>query len=88
MSNETKHTPGPWTLHKWGEGYGYALDAGEVQMHLRRSSDSGEDEMDANAALVAAAPELLAFVVAYIEGETTQNLVPRAMALRDKAEGR
>ena len=53
MENETKHTAGPW---KFNDGYVRAEDGTPVaDVRL----DNPKEEEDANAALIAAAPELL-----------------------------
>jgi len=68
MSNETKHTPGPWKLFKKAgscdlrvDGYGVICDF---------MVDGPNEEMDveaiANAHLIAAAPELLEALHAFM----------------------
>ena len=54
MENETKHTPGPW---KFNDDYVRATDGTPVaDVWL----DNPKEDEDANAALIAAAPDLLA----------------------------
>jgi hypothetical protein len=61
MNNETKHTPGPWEIGKSSGGdftiYRYESNThiGEVYSTLHGDGERGK----ANAALIAAAPELL-----------------------------
>jgi len=61
------HTPGPWTLDPRGGGvvrgskvYQYARGAGQRQLALAcLHDDLGPEEREANARLIAAAPDLL-----------------------------
>ena len=67
----TKHTPGPWRLEKhpeWSQYYGnivgsYGIGAGNIEnirtisVQLKHGTD---EETEANARLIAAAPDLLA----------------------------
>lgn len=53
---ETKHTPGPWCLDDDGFVYG----EGFIVSDPHSSPDIDPDEREANARLIAAAPELLA----------------------------
>ena len=96
MSNQT-HTPGPWRVN----GASVWSDAGYV---AELSSPRGPDERDANARLIAAAPELLAELKqCALEAEEAPNLIfhnfpkteelflkasKRTLALIAKAEGR
>lgn len=67
MTNAAKHTPGPWTTveHSWEET---SVCSGSralctVFIHpdvTEKTQDKWESEMDGNARLIAAAPELLA----------------------------
>lgn len=65
MSNTTKHTPGPWSAAHSEKTFGvvvcskghYVADA------YSRSDDDGNNETEANARLIAAAPELLEALV-------------------------
>lgn len=58
--NKTQHTPGPWTVTTW-----HATQHAEINNSENKSIadvwgiDITADEMTANAALIAAAPELL-----------------------------
>lgn len=59
MSNNAKHTPGPWDLHKNGV-YVTAKDAFGRLIAQSFTSDAVEEaEAKANAHLIAAAPDLL-----------------------------
>jgi len=70
--SETKHTPGPWSLEHWDYGEGrpdetmptICTDDTAVAQVLAifrpDDADHGESERDANARLIAAAPDLLA----------------------------
>lgn len=71
MSNKTKYTPGPWAI-VCGRHYAH-----EIQAKSKRGKDwiiaritaskVGQDEAEANANLVAAAPELLEAIEEYFE---------------------
>lgn len=68
MSDETKHTPGPWRVDRHGAVVApvdggmrqVALATGEAPMHDDRSAEPPSPEViqQANARLIAAAPEL------------------------------
>lgn len=69
-TNETKHTPGPWEFEPTGHGPGHiaadcegAIRDGVATVWGRTS----EDTFDANARLIAAAPDLLAACKGLIE---------------------
>lgn len=79
----TKHTPGPWELfeHSWSESSIYAGEKNEKQIcRLSIYNEATEEnqmllekEMDANARLIAAAPELLEALQAVIERAESQH---------------
>ena len=87
---EKKHTPGPWEVRKTASGnpfiYAGQLNVAGVAM-VRAGVDSATAE--ANARLIAAAPELLEALiqaVAWIEGEITAvNALSKAHAAIAKA---
>jgi hypothetical protein len=59
---ETKHTPGPWTIDEVGKGFSaHILGApfGGLQ-EIVATLYVGEETLDANARLIAAAPDMLA----------------------------
>lgn len=63
----SKHTPGPW---HYDEGDGWVVS--DYPRHiicnpLDRSTNIGHEECDANAQLIAAAPDLLAALRAFVE---------------------
>ena len=102
--SEVKHTPGPWIIGNSGTSV-YALgDEGSNRFYLhidtwvdrKHQSEKSVAEAEANAHLIAAAPDLLAALRAFDHGETvhgthspgvacTQCAARRAIA---KAEGR
>ena len=51
----TKHTPGPWTIHKDYSRANYTVFDADGNY-----GDTSVETIDANAALIAAAPDLLA----------------------------
>jgi hypothetical protein len=52
---EAKHTPGPWTLNKYGE----PVDATGENIRAKGLALTNSDEAKANTQLIVAAPELL-----------------------------
>ena len=75
----TKHTPGPWTIGRIGDGTehtapieGAGTTVGYVEMHSFDDDETTTPEQAANARLIAAAPDLLeALWAAY---ETRDNM--------------
>jgi hypothetical protein len=102
VGEEPKHTRGPWALRKnsRGEEFGAVIAADGMLVATtgyRASPLSNED--DANARLIASAPELLTVLrslVATVDAYTTADgralqetgLMRRARALVSKAEGK
>ncbi len=71
MTN-TKHTPAPWYFEPYsderGTSYGYVIGARKLRSIAVTTGKAGsclQDENEANARLIAAAPELLAALQAY-----------------------
>lgn len=66
--SEAKHTPGPWLIAKTDAAFVYALNdrgynrfwAHVIGGNLRRGESTSKVETEANARLIAAAPDLLA----------------------------
>ena len=67
---ETKHTPGPWTVT--ADGAGWYIECAPERGHSvayimaeigEEDPDTSDDEKEANARLIAAAPDLLALVL-------------------------
>jgi len=57
---ESKHTPGPWTAVRGKHGWNVDLHQHYGICSIRDNTDgSGQQEHEANAKLIAAAPELL-----------------------------
>jgi len=84
-----KHTPGPWTFVQGGSG-----DWPTWNVRIGRSMITlppGEDMqvMDANARLIAAAPDLLEFARLVLRGEglSVRSIVEVGRAALAKAEG-
>ena len=69
MTNETKHTPGPWEVtDNTADGYGQlvvgSMHGAVAICYTAEPGDPGmPSECEANARLIAAAPELLAQLV-------------------------
>lgn len=90
MTNETKHTPGPWKLD--GAANTGDLDivatTGRITMLDCEISEVSEDVLTANAHLIAAAPELLAALRAaeewadYIDDDESRVPVDVRLAMR------
>jgi len=97
------HTPGPWTLHRWGDN-DYEINAAEWTVCYVPGfvDDTVESDMaEHNAPLIAAAPELLDGLKATVESlvelaqyeEAAQDMVAtgwfdQAVKAIAKAEGR
>lgn len=94
--SEAKHTPGPWEFGPNHSSTGLAgqlvvRPAGEFP-HGEWVADAGsmyDDHREANARLIAAAPELLEFVKEWLgrQGTDENYMVAKARAAIDKAEG-
>lgn len=54
---EVKHTPGPWVVTRGGQSEPFSIEASTRTVALVKSC---RNEADANARLIAAAPDLLA----------------------------
>ena len=88
----TKHTPGPWNVASY--------EAGKVVIEAHDGSDVADivwcdrpgivDQCRANAALIAAAPELLAFAIecARADSDCGESIREAARAAIAKAEGK
>lgn len=69
------HTPGPWVYGNWSTGkHGEMPDSGWVDVWAPTEAGNGlpfaackHGDVEANARLIAAAPDLLAFVAEYLE---------------------
>lgn len=64
MADTVKHTPGPWEIRKAGNGDRGISAPGtgifiEAFAEIRHSGEGAYDECDANARLIAAAPDVL-----------------------------
>jgi hypothetical protein len=87
------HTPGPWRADCGGSGNqrgGFSVTAANdgVVICGRMGWPHCADESEANARLIAAAPDLLAACKALVEGEYDAPVMPMARAAIAKAEGR
>ena len=80
----SKHTPGPWTfVHEGGIDGGYFIDAKEDVVVLPRGRLN-----EADARLIAAAPDLLAALKAVMEAaEKWSPAIDQGRAAIAKAEG-
>jgi len=65
-----KHTPGPWHITA---DYNYQHITDETATRTLATLDRVDEQDDANAALIAAAPELLAALVAVVEAFDTPH---------------
>lgn len=86
------HTPGPWRTHAWGDtpsspSVNYEIlscdDTALARIDLEFRDETGDplvedDEMAANARLIAAAPDLLAALIRMDEEFGTQNYTKAA----------
>lgn len=89
------HTPGPWTIHGWGDGDYEVNAASETVCNVPGFDDEtvDVDKAEDNARLIAAAPELLAalkqcLLRLRVDCEEDSDLREDAEAAIAKAEGR
>ena len=92
----TQHTPGPWRIVRTSE---YTDDPTDTKIQSIQDANGGTvlytnsgyfKPTEANARLIAAAPEMLAIIRAYVDGDngTRHGFVDdRARALLAKVEG-
>lgn len=59
MTQQTKHTPGPWYLSDTGNLYSEATDRHIANLDTSMDFKNNSQQLEANARLIAAAPELL-----------------------------
>jgi hypothetical protein len=65
MSNEARFTPGPWKSDRAGSPNAFIVTAKDGQHDVAVVRDIGNENNAANAALIAAAPDLYAALMAY-----------------------
>ncbi len=66
---KTQHTPGPWGNNKWNcQEHQISANGGTIALVSHSRSLVPENEADANARLIAAAPDLLE-ALKYLDGE-------------------
>jgi len=75
----TKHTPGPWAVADVGEVVVCAT--GRTLCDVYSSFGTGEEQADADARLIAAAPDLLAALEAFVEAEHAASIGWRAFGM-------
>jgi hypothetical protein len=94
MSDQPKHTPGPWFAKRAGDGgyfEWYVGRDGENSIAEDITDPVTRDPSEANAHLIAAAPELLGALKMMLEGGLegpTSQAIETALATIAKAEGR
>lgn len=84
------HTPGPWTIHDQVDSEGFTIIKGQG-LRLAKVTNSEPDWAEANAHLIAAAPELLEALEAAAVSLSSVGLweeSQHARAAIAKAEGR
>lgn len=92
---QAQHTPGPWNWHQYSRGlYIYGLGHQVCCIDASRASDMDHEDK-ANARLIAAAPDLLEALQAFVSdhltlSECVQNaaVLERALAAIAKTEGK
>lgn len=96
MQNETKFTPGPWFTKRegWSTVYVEArIDGGMIQeVAACGPTDAGQDQQQANARLIAAAPDLYEALESLVDevtnhGEADGAILDSARAALTKARG-
>ena len=75
---KTAFTPGPWTVGKDGTGF---INQVKIDPSIGCAYGRGE-EVEANARLIAAAPDLLDACVAYIASREELNLTADSNAVK------
>lgn len=97
--SEAKHTPAPWLIAKSDASFVYALNdngynrfwAHVTGGNLRRAESTLRAEVEANARLIAAAPDLLDALIEIVSAddahELTQKHIESARAAIAKATG-
>ena len=91
MTDETKHTPGPWWVGDVDDFDGIAILYDEERVPVANVPEGYSDRnAQANADLIAAAPDLLAALKPFAEhpNDWTVDTVGAAIAAIVKAEGR
>lgn len=85
----TKHTPGPWAIAE--PTYKCLVTAGENGLHIAQAATVGTPNCEANARLIATAPEMLDALRDIVSssnancGDSLANAIQRAMTVIDKA---
>jgi hypothetical protein len=95
MSDQPKHTPGPWFAKRAGDGRYFewyvGRDGGNCSIAEDITDPVTRDPSEANAHLIAAAPDLLEALKMMMEGGLegpTSQATETALAAIAKAEGR
>jgi hypothetical protein len=84
----TQHTPGPWQFGTSSEGSFYKRNiAGADGYHVALTSSRDDSEVDANARLIAAAPELLEALQTMLKHPDTMTAKLVAQVAIAKATG-
>ena len=83
---ETKHTPGPWRWNTAAGIYG-SNNKRCANVFVQDEIKLPDDEIDANARLIAAAPDLLALVRSYATTYPLDEYYDKATAAIAKATG-
>ena len=84
---EVKHTKGKWGVKKYKDGiYGVGIPETDDQVALVQYQAIFDEEAAANAALIAAAPDMLELLQTIIEGDwQCYNIEDVARKIVDKA---
>jgi hypothetical protein len=88
--NTTQHTPGPWVYDSFGHtSFAFNDNREDYSARIEWAPDMGDEEVDANARLIAAAPEMLDALQAVCDacGEQDSLLMAQVKAALDKAKG-
>lgn len=98
MADEAKHTPGPWVVDPTGSAGGFEVNSTAdpwkaivtVEANCLGAGEVSESEAEANAQLIAAAPDLLAVCKRIVAGGMSYPKYDRdlAAAAVAKAEGK
>lgn len=86
---ETGHTPGPWTVSEYKLGFGREVVANDGSVCTVAGTSGTQKEAEANARLIAAAPELFrALVATWIIIEGSPDMLDRVGHCTSKDTGK
>jgi len=88
MTDATKHTPGPWSYDGTPTPHRIIANSENIAQCFHVSGDANDDQLRANARLIAAAPELLKLLDRAVNGPWKDHDLKAARAAINKAKGK